>query len=113
MVNRIHSAASKLSTDLNSFVDVKRFAVPTLRSAQTALHTTHDFLSVLLRVQLECENVALKSHLSSFPPLMQNIMHVLDDDSEMVLEAWAALMDNLINANQDELIKNYCLRTVQ
>lgn len=112
VVNRIHVAAAKIAEDLHQIADQDRFSIPVLRKTDAALRTAHSFLVVLLRVQLECENVAVKSDMKALPPVMDNIVTVLNGASEDVLDAWAGVVDALAGCGQPDMVRKYCLLTV-
>ncbi|KAK7196737.1 hypothetical protein NESM_000613500 [Novymonas esmeraldas] len=113
VVDRIHSAAASITDDLDELSETTRFSIPTLRQADNVLGTTHDFLTVLVRVQLECENVALARHMHTMPPVMAQVQDVLNSASEDVLDAWAGVMDALLECDQPDMIRKYCLATVR
>ncbi|AYU78656.1 hypothetical protein, conserved [Leishmania donovani] len=113
VVDRIHSAAGKITNDLDELTDTTRFSIPMLRHVDNTLSTTHEFLTVLIRVQLDCENVAVARNMRAMPPVMEQVQDVLNSASEDVLEAWAGVMDALLECDQPDMIRKYCLATVR
>lgn len=113
VVDRIHAAAVKTVDNLRSIADLTRFSIPLLRQASQTLTTTHDFIVVLIRVQLECENVAIARHMPTLPPAMEMIQGVLNTASEDVLDAWAGSIDALIDCGQVEMVRKYCMAAVR
>ncbi|CAD2221092.1 hypothetical protein AGDE_09397 [Angomonas deanei] len=113
VVNRINTAAGKIADQLNRLADTERLTIPILRQIDNALKTAHGFLVVLVRVQLECENVAIDSDLGHLPPLMETILDVLNNASEDVLEMWGSVVDLLIDAPQPDMVKKYCLSSIR
>ncbi|CAJ1004730.1 hypothetical protein Q4I28_000045 [Leishmania naiffi] len=113
VVDRIHRAAGKITNDLDKLANTTRFSIPMLRQADNTLITTHDFLTVLIRVQLECENVAVARNMHTMPPVMEQVQEVLNSTCENVLDAWAGVMDALLGCDQPALIRKYCLATVR
>lgn len=113
VVDRIHSAAAKIAEDLDELSQHSRFSIPLLRQVDITLGTTHSFLNVLVRVQLECENVALARNMQIMPPVMEQVQDVLNNASENVLDAWAGLMDALLDNDQPDMLRKYCLASVR
>lgn len=113
VVDRIHAAAAKIANDLDELSEHTRFSIPLLRQVDSTLGTTHGFLAVLIRVQLECENVALARHMQTMPPVMEQVQDVLNSASEDVLDAWAGVMDALMEIDQPDLLRKYCLSSVR
>ncbi|KPA78369.1 hypothetical protein ABB37_06489 [Leptomonas pyrrhocoris] len=113
VVDRIHAAAAKITNDLDALAEHTRFSIPLLRQVDNTLGTTHSFLTVLIRVQLECENVALARHMQKMPPVMAQVQDVLNSASEDVLDAWAGVVDALLDMDQPDLLRKYCLTTVR
>ncbi|KPI84208.1 hypothetical protein ABL78_6748 [Leptomonas seymouri] len=113
VVDRIHSAAAKIASDLDELSEHTRFPIPLLRQVDSTLGTTHGFLTVLIRVQLECENVALARAMQKMPPVMEQVQDVLNSASEDVLDAWASVVDALLDFDQPELLRKYCLTTMR
>jgi hypothetical protein len=113
VVDRIHSAAAKITADLDALSEHTRFSIPLLRQVDNTFDTTHGFLTVLIRVQLECENVALARNMQTMPPVMERVQDVLNAASEDVLDAWAGVMDALLEMDQPDLLRKYCLTSVR
>ncbi|CCW62921.1 unnamed protein product [Phytomonas sp. EM1] len=113
IVNRIHVASNKMQEDLETLSDTKSFPIPLLRKMEKSLHNVHGFLSVLMRVQLECENVALDSGMPKLPPVMEKILEVLSTASEGLLKVWAGVIDRLLESGQPEVVRKYCLTTMR
>ncbi|KAG5479503.1 hypothetical protein LSCM1_04769 [Leishmania martiniquensis] len=113
VVDRIHSAAAKIAKSLDELAGTARFSIPALRQVDNMLITTHDFLTVLIRVQLECENVAVARGMHKMPPVMEQVQDVLNSASEEVLDAWAGVMDALQECDQPDMIRKYCFTTVR
>ncbi|KAG5506187.1 hypothetical protein GH5_05870 [Leishmania sp. Ghana 2012 LV757] len=113
VVDRIHSAAAKIADSLDDLSNTTRFSIPVLRQVNNTLGTTHEFLTVLIRVQLECENVAVARNMHKMPPVMEQVQDVLNSASEDVLDAWAGVMDALLESDQPEMVRKYCLAAVR
>ncbi|KAG5505817.1 hypothetical protein JKF63_05153 [Porcisia hertigi] len=113
VVDRIHNAAAKITSDLEGIADTARFSIPFLRQVNDTLGTTHEFLTVLIRVQLECENVAVERKMKTMPPVMERVQDVLNSACEDVLDAWAGVVDALLECDQLDMIRKYCLATVR
>ncbi|ORC84170.1 uncharacterized protein TM35_000481310 [Trypanosoma theileri] len=112
-VDRINSAANRIRAEVEQAANTPRFSPPTLREAAASLRSVAEFLVVLLRVQLECENVAIESEMTEIPPLMTRIFDILSNASSDLLEAWSSLLDALGECTLRDLVRKCCLGVVR
>ncbi|PWU91460.1 hypothetical protein C4B63_43g152 [Trypanosoma cruzi] len=112
-VDRIHSAAKHIQNQLNQATETPRFSLPALREVGNTIRSALDFLLVLLRVQLECENVAIESGMLEIPPVMGRIFDILSTSSSDLLEAWATLLEKLEDCKMRDLVRKCCLGVVR
>ncbi|RNF22110.1 uncharacterized protein Tco025E_03272 [Trypanosoma conorhini] len=112
-VDRIHSAAKRIQEQLEQAASTPRFSPSALREVGEMIHGALDFLVVLLRVQLECENVAIESGMSEIPPVMGRIFDMLSTASSDLLEAWATLLEKLEECTMRDLVRKCCLGVVR
>nr|CCC93269.1 conserved hypothetical protein [Trypanosoma congolense IL3000] len=108
-VNSIHTASNRFRAQLQELAAVTRNTLSTLREAGRTLSATLDFVVVLLRVQLECENVALESNMTKLPPVLYHIMDILSSASSELLKAWEALLVVLVDCPLRSLVRKCCL----
>ncbi|KAH9597680.1 hypothetical protein LSM04_007235 [Trypanosoma melophagium] len=112
-VDRVNSAANRIRVEVERAASISRFSPPTLREAAASLRAVAEFLVVLLRVQLECENVAIESEMTEIPPLMTRIFDILSTASSDLLEAWSSLLDALGECTLRDLVRKCCLGIVR
>ncbi|CCW70379.1 unnamed protein product [Phytomonas sp. Hart1] len=113
MMNRIHLASNTMRMELEELSSPKSFPIPRLRKIEKSLRNVHGFLSVLMRVQMECENVAVESGIPKMPPMMDRILELLNTASEGLLEIWAGVIDMLLENGEPERIRKYFLTTIR
>ena len=114
-MERIRVGGDQLKAEMTTLrSQLKSTAAATLKSAEPSLKRTHSFLLVLLRVQMECENVAKASGLEHPPALMTRILDVLGTITADLLEAWTGALTGLQECtSQKALVRQNGLEAVK
>ncbi|ESL05173.1 hypothetical protein TRSC58_07199 [Trypanosoma rangeli SC58] len=112
-VDRIYSAAKHIQEQLQQAANTPRFTQSTLREVGDMIRGALDFLVVLLRVQLECENVAIESGMSEIPPVMARIFDILSTASSDLLEDWATLLEKLKGCTMRDFVRKCCVGAIR
>lgn len=112
-VDQLYFSGQKLASRLEHFADLTSFEAAQLKSVRALLKSCHHYLFSILRVQLECENVAIESQMHELPAVMERTLDALMSATEELLNAWAALVDALIGCSQHRLVRTYCLSVIQ
>ncbi|KAH8616577.1 hypothetical protein ERJ75_000459900 [Trypanosoma vivax] len=107
-VNSIKNCAKNLRDQLQERAEVSRFTPSMLRNTSKLLSSAHEFLVLLLRVQLDCENVAMEGKMQSTPPVMVRILDILSTASSDVLTAWAEVLNVLMRCPLRNLVRSSC-----
>ncbi|CBH14955.1 hypothetical protein, conserved [Trypanosoma brucei gambiense DAL972] len=108
-VNSIHVASNRLRSQLQELASKPRFTPATVREAGKTITTVLDFSVVLLRVQLECENVAHESEMRTVPPVMCRIFDILSSASSDLLKVWETILGVLVACPLRSLVRKCCL----
>lgn len=102
VVDRICASGTKMASRLEYYSTFSVFDTPQLKMIRKLLKTCHNYLSSILRVQLECENVAIESQMQLLPAVMEETLDVLMSATEELLNAWAGLLEALITCSQQQ-----------
>lgn len=113
VVDRIFLTGKRDIPTLYRFAELRTFNITQLKEIRRLLRRYHAYITAILRVQLECENVAVDSGMRELPPVMEKILDVLISSTEKTLTAWATLMESLMVCPQKKHIRLYCLPLVQ
>ncbi|RNF01697.1 hypothetical protein TraAM80_06820 [Trypanosoma rangeli] len=112
-VDRICRAAKHIQEQLQQAANTPHFTQTALREVGDMIRGALDFLVVLLRVHLECENVAIESGMSEIPPVMARIFDILSTASSDLLEDWATLLEKLKGCKMQDFVRKCCIGVVR
>lgn len=115
-VDRIQEAGGKLieSLDYFSALPIGVLEKEHIDKINVALKRCHQYLYLTLRVQLECENVAIESQMHQLPPAMKRVLESLIIRTEEVLNSWALVLDSLMSSQQImPLVRSECRPLIQ
>jgi hypothetical protein len=88
-------------------------SVPAIKSCEAQLRKVHNFLLVLLKVQVQCERVSDDSGLEHPPVLMARVLDVLSTITADLLDAWAGAVAALQEcASQKALVRQNALAEI-
>lgn len=101
-VDRIQEAGERLMESLDYFSALPIGVLETdhIDKIKISLRRCHQYLYLTLRVQLECENVAIESQMHQLPPTMKRVLESLIICTEEVLNSWALVLDSLMSCQQ-------------
>lgn len=101
-VEHMKIAGGKLIEFLDYFSDLPTVALEKehIEKIKKLLKQCHRYLLRILGVQLECENVAIESHIHRLPPTMKRVLEALILSTENVLTSWAMVLDSLMSCPQ-------------
>lgn len=113
VVGRICAAGRKLMFTAESCTSKAFDSLAHLRPVCAVLKNCHHYLTTILRVQLECENVAIESEMRELPAVMSRALDLLTGVTEDLLNAWANLVDALAASPSKKLVCSACLPHIQ
>eukprot|EP00796_Vickermania_ingenoplastis_P010102 gene10102-7069_t len=113
VVDRIYGSGNKIATRLKYLSGLTGWTTAQWKAMRSALKASHNYVASILRVQLECENVAIDSQMRELPAVMARTLGALNDCTEEVLNAWAEVVDVLMASTQHKLVRSYCLPAIQ